>query len=294
MESPGQAPKSAEPGESHLALMPRELLFMVADQLLTVSHTALALACKSLFASLCCTGQFPKLGDGDLRTVLLMLEKDLHPRCDSVLRIIRSFEDERICSWSRHLSGNRERKWVETSSLVVWRPAVLGLGGNAPQIIFTEAHLVMNRHFYGSAHGLPIQHLESTFEFSRHIAFGEGDISMNHFPLENHHSSGERCHLQPASPPPSQDATRWTFSHRTSAKIIDDELFLCRRHRVTSPPCSMADFSRVVDSLELPVCRDIYGSSQMPSLHFWVERSETCIAELLALRTGATEPETDV
>lgn len=61
MESLGQVPESAEPGASHLALMPRELLFMVADELPAVWRTTLALACKSLFASLCRTVKFPKL-----------------------------------------------------------------------------------------------------------------------------------------------------------------------------------------------------------------------------------------
>ncbi|KAF6808277.1 hypothetical protein CMUS01_13934 [Colletotrichum musicola] len=325
MEFPGQSTESAEPGRPYLALMPRELLFIVADQLPTASRTTLALACKSLFISLCPTGRFPELDNGDLLAVLLMLEKDapniylcfgctrlrplernrdgslreqLHPRCESVLRTILSFRDERRPPATRigrgHWRRNPQIKWVKTSSLVVWRPAVLGLGGNVPEITFTEAHLVMNRHFYGAAHGLPIQHFESGFEFDRHITLGEGNISMNHFPLENHHSSSRKHDLRPTRPPPSQSATRWPFSHRTSAKIIDDALFLCRRHRVTAPPCSMADFCRVVDSLELPVCRDIYGSSQMPSLHFWVEGSETCIPKLLALRTGVTEPETDV
>lgn len=75
--------------------------------------------------------------------------------------------------------------------------------------------------------------------------------------------------------------------------MINDELFLRRDHIINGPPCSLGDFSRVIDSLELPVCRHILGSSKMPSLRFW-EEGDTCIPELQSIRISATEPEFDV
>ncbi|TDZ27077.1 hypothetical protein Cob_v000483 [Colletotrichum orbiculare MAFF 240422] len=156
----------------------------------------------------------------------------------------------------------------------------------------------MNRHFYGPRFGLPTRHLESVFEFERRIPLdggggGGGELGTGHFPLGAHPPRGGRYHLRPPRRNGSSPPTRWVFAHRTSAKVLDDELYLRRSHTVSGPPCSASDFSRVVDGLELPVCRHILGSSRMPSSRFW-EEGDNCLPELQNLRIAAAEPALDL
>ncbi|TDZ89681.1 hypothetical protein C8034_v003678 [Colletotrichum sidae] len=316
----------SQQGISWLPKLPREVLFMIAEHLERPSQILLALTCKSLFTSLCPGRLFPKLDEKDLPSLLLQLEKEnpnwslcfgctrlrplrrdsegnlqgqLHPHCDSTLRLVRWSHSLRLPKIRR--SGCRGAvdgfAWIETLSLVTWRPAVLGPGGHVPEITFSEGHLVMNRHFYGPRFGLPTRHLESVFEFERRIPLdgggGGGELGTGHFPLGAHPPRGGRYHLRPPRRNGSSPPTRWVFAHRTSAKVLDDELYLRRSHTVSGPPCSASDFSRVVDGLELPVCRHILGSSRMPSSRFW-EEGDNCLPELQNLRIAAAEPALDL
>ncbi|CCF36260.1 hypothetical protein CH063_01464 [Colletotrichum higginsianum] len=285
-------------------------------------RVAFALTCKYFFTTLCPTHQFPPPNMDDLLAILLLLGRDmpkwflcfgckrllplkqnnegnlqgqLHTNCDSKLQIVREFLHQRPIR-RRPIGScrgvNSLHRWIESLSLVTWRPAVNGLERGVPEITFTEGHLIMNRHFYGTAHGLPTQHLESIFEFERSIPLDNGEIKTRHFPLDAYLRS-KRYNLRPLRQNTLQAATRWTFTHETSAKVLDDELYICRHHDINGPPCCTTDFSRVIDSLELPVCRHILGSSKMPSLRFW-EQGNTCIPELQSIRISATEPQLDV
>ncbi|KAK6211434.1 spt3 [Colletotrichum tabaci] len=166
-------------------------------------------------------------------------------------------------------------------------PTVAELGNNdVPEITFSEAHLVMNRHFYGARHGLPTQHLENVFELERFIPLTDGKIEIDHFPLASHEQRGRRYSLRPSGQRANaasarlsleQAATQWTFVHRTSAKVIANELFICRHHSIRGPQCSQIDFFRVIDSLKLPVCRHVPGvSGTSMGLHY----HGNCIREL--------------
>ncbi|KZL68025.1 hypothetical protein CT0861_06839, partial [Colletotrichum tofieldiae] len=285
-------------------------------------HVAFALTCKYFFTTLCPAHQFPPSNKDDLLAILLLLGRDmpnwflcfgckrlrplkrnnegnlqgqLHTQCDSKLQIVREFRYKpplRLHPIKSCGGAIPVHDWIESLSLVTWRPAVNGLERGVPKFTFTEGHLIMNRYFYGAAHGLPTQYLESIFAFERFVHLNNGEIKTRHFPIEAY-LRRKRYNLRPLRQNTLQAATRWKFTHETSAKVLDDELYVCRRHDINGPPCSMVDFSRVIDSLELPVCRHILGSSKMPSLRFW-EGGNTCIPELQSIRISATEPQFDI
>lgn len=290
------------------------MLFMVADQLPAAWRATLALSCKSLFASLCPTGQLPELDIDDRCTVLLILEKEapnwylcfgcvrfrptegclqrqLHPECSYAFTNASAGRPSWVRRRNRCARTLDTRPglddWRQSKGFVIWKPLSKGLSDNVPEITFTDAHLVMNRHFYGAAYGLPTQHLKSSFEMEKYITIYRPYGWRG--PMINYSSEppGERYDLRTPKWPITP---RWTISRRTSAKIIDDELFICRRHRVTSPPCSMNHFIMVVDNLGLPVCRHIFASSFLSN--WWYNL--TCIPELLALRIASDEPSYDV
>lgn len=192
---------------------------------------------------------------------------------------------------------------TETVGTLTWKPAVRGLGGNEPTITFSEARLVMKRHFDGPGYGLPIDCLESTVYFDRNISLR--DLSTTtHIPLEQHVSENRRSLRLQGTIPQIQrrlgrtatclsatDTTRWAFMHKTTAKVIENELFLCRHHEVVGPPCGLDAFTKVIDSLELPVCRHILGCSYTQSRG---SSANACIPELHSLRIIATNPQWDV
>lgn len=288
--------------------VPREVLFIVSDQLPAPSRTALALTCKSVFASLCPARRFPPASKEEMASTLLLLEKDapnwflcfgcvrlqplernseggllgqLHPSCNPV----QQSERDNFAPWCWYFPT--PSSWVDNVSLLTWKPTVADLGNNdVPEITFSEAHLVMNRHFYGAPHGLPTQHLESVFKLERFIPLTDGKIEIDHFPLASHEQRGRRYSLRPSGQRANaasarlsleQAATQWTFVHRTSAKVIANELFICRHHSIRGPQCSQIDFFGVIDSLKLPVCRHVPGVSETSmGLHY----HGNCIREL--------------
>lgn len=87
-------------------------------------------------------------------------------------------------------------------NLLSWKPAMRRLGGNAPEIDFSEARLVMSWHFDGGAVSLFLQYLESRFDSGRSIAL-DGDITTtNHYPPDGQaalQSSRVRYSLRPSS-----------------------------------------------------------------------------------------------
>lgn len=310
----------AQKNPFRLPSVPVKVLLMIADALPISSRIALALVSRWFFSALCPTRRFLKQKQDDLLVTLVLLERDapdwflcfgctrlrplrsshdsrtaiqLHPGCDPVFRIVREFSNPPI---PKRRPGGRRRPgtfqlWIEDISLVAWRPGTLAVRRSTPEISFSEGRLIMNRHFLGPKFGLPLQYLENVFEFDRFISLDDEKTPTTHFPLDFWRSTG--YNLLPLCLSSSQAATRWIFKHQTSARIIDDELFIYRHHHIKGPPCSQVDFVKTVDSLELPVCRHILGSSRMPTLRFWVP-GESCIPELLGLRVSVAESAFDI
>ncbi|KAJ3460133.1 hypothetical protein MRS44_011000 [Fusarium solani] len=52
----------------------------------------------------------------------------------------------------------------------------------------------------------------------------------------------------------------WHFKRISGARIIDNELYLRRRHVIKGPPVSVASFKYLLESVDLPLCRHIRPS----------------------------------
>lgn len=294
-------------------VVPREILFLIADQLPLASRVALALTSKSAFTSICPTGKFPRLDKDDLLSLLVELEKNLpdcflcfgcvqlqplnrdskgnlegafHRCCDSWHDIIKKCLDgcltredasELLPLGIRHLKDDR---------LLTWRPIVCGIKNRAPEITFSEGRLIMNRHFFGEAYGLPIKYLERTIRIKRFISLAHGDEKADHFPLDSHLPGKTSLPRLPEHYKP------WEFAHRTNANVINDELFLRRSHDISGPRCTSAEFYRAINNLELPICRHILCASNLPPRYIdggWLLRRDTVIVpELQSARAYAT------
>ncbi|KAI8675912.1 hypothetical protein NCS57_00493900 [Fusarium keratoplasticum] len=147
----------------------------------------------------------------------------------------------------------------------------------------------MNRHLYGEKHGLPLDHLAYDYEFGRFIDL-DRPYDQSHFPLERH-SEGQQvltpeeewifedgtaaweylthpdCNFAPTAhaiythrPDSWLVSQIWHFKHISEARIIDNELYLRRRHVIKGPPVSVASFKYLLESVDLPLCRHIRPS----------------------------------
>lgn len=276
--------------------VPREVLFPIADDLPTHSRVALALASKFFFTSLYPDGvRIPEVVEEDRKCLLLSLEKDKHhlrfcfgclklvsrhkpyhhhqgshPGCGPDIRI--TFKEDfnfllplqdlyRLCPGLENSAPKR----IETSNPLTWRPYPHRIGPQSPEvkvnkwpeITFAQAYGVMQRHRLGERYGLPIDSLEKRFEFKRYNLTG-GKDTTSHFPLEQHTrglGTGSRS---------QSSANAWHFTHHYSAKIAEDELLIRRSHVISAPYCSVGSLSKVIDSLELPVCAHIFASAIRP------------------------------
>ncbi|KAH9225974.1 hypothetical protein K456DRAFT_1851221 [Colletotrichum gloeosporioides 23] len=312
--------------------IPREILLIVANELPTNFRTALALACKGFFKSICPDGRLPRMERAEAIEFVLLLDRDaiargdtnlfpcfgcarlqpfrrddhgnwstqVHAACDFVVRFINSYVHRPFNLRPVHgcNGASNVHQWIEPISTVIWKPAVRGLGGNEPAITFAEARLVMDNHFLGGSRGISIERLENSFQFNREIPPDDDDLPTAHFPLEQHVSK-TRYNLRPRFGArrerlgllSRQNAAVWSFTHKTSAKVIDDELFIRRHHDILGPPCTLEFFVKIMDSPELPVCRHILGCSHAQLLG---TQASACIAELHSLRIIQTDSQWDI
>ncbi|KAM5354403.1 hypothetical protein ACJ41O_001052 [Fusarium nematophilum] len=286
----GEMDKDWVPEES-LSRLPQELVWDIVDLVPVDSRLSAALTCGTFFDYVCPRRhenqkrEVPALEGEDLVNLLLLLERDDPGQ-------FVCFGCQRLCTLGPdHEQFFRERRHQDCGGTVqkpsagatqvwgqrLWEPITLELPAltwkpeaQGPELPFSTAHLVMRRHFHGESSGLPLECLSRRFSFVRFISLDGHAFVGDHFPLEQHRS-GERSFTQPEVENwlaeqsrhrrDSQVALlglasvqRWKFDHKYEAKIVNDELFVARTHRVTGPPVPAQKFVELVSSLGLPVC----------------------------------------
>ena len=119
----------------------------------------------------------------------------------------------------------------------------------------------MDRHLYGEPYGLPLSSLEYRYEFQRLINLKEAlgsDFPLDRHPQGRPYLTRERRKTVWGSHTPHKPDTStspWTFKHTSEAKIINNELYIARFHSIDGPHVERRDFSKLLRSLELPICR---------------------------------------
>nr|CEG03464.1 unnamed protein product [Fusarium acuminatum CS5907] len=165
-----------------LTVLPLEIILEIAQHLPDAALLCLSLTCRPYHSLLSSAARNARPEGADLEDFLLLLEKDSTTLyfCYSCVRLHR---------WSpRWTNKGRSSRWLHKPSCVqdfmflsTWQPGL--------EVYYPYAKLVMNRHFYGTSHGLYL----STLKYHGH------------------------------TPLPSQGgSSHWTID----AHIINDELFL--------------------------------------------------------------------
>jgi hypothetical protein len=128
---------------------------MIASHLSNVSTTSLALTCRTLYSM--CFSRHVVLGMAEKEKLLLLLEKDVAALyfCDICVKL--------HCwhgRWDRTITPSyaEHMPCKQRMSSCVFFPFI-------SHIPYNHARLVMNRHFYGSAHGPPLHTLTQAESF---------------------------------------------------------------------------------------------------------------------------------
>ncbi|PTB66751.1 hypothetical protein BBK36DRAFT_1117437 [Trichoderma citrinoviride] len=251
---PGPLPERKS--ECPLLQLPQELLCLIFDYLPPAWIISLSLTCKSLRSLVHSLNIVPERGDINSRSQLLsVLQKDVPDTyfcfCCWKLRRLDPFED-----WNgqphRWTPGPYTiRAWWMSEQNNIWHvpaPYHYPTFKSHFHVEFMEAYLVMNAHFLGPSHGLPLKSLERYVSFQDQIELNLCQASGNHsLHPGDHPRNGQGlvslCHNKTDELP--RLAGLWSFSHETL-------------HGPLVPwPC----LARLISSLEPEVCRHVYCSA---------------------------------
>ncbi|KAF4972085.1 hypothetical protein FZEAL_9679 [Fusarium zealandicum] len=147
----------------------------------------------------------------------------------------------------------------------LWKPEAEG-----PEIVFDEAHQVMNWHLSAGSHGISKTVLEYRFDFERCIP-PQDIVSPHPFdqqpPGQRFFSRSARmARVSDQSHHRQLDSTlgylehpkRWRFTHGCKARVLEGRLYLSRSHHITGPNMSAWSFLGIIDNLGLPVCNHLH------------------------------------
>lgn len=269
VESQFQA--NQETSSLSLLNLPNEVLYSITGYLDLPERILLALTCKFLMSVASPERSLPRLDPPDKGRFLLVLQRDipktfLCPWCSKLQRLNPELDwrgqdhhIRTICSFSAYLRNS------------VWRNCHFELHRH---IIFTndwhtfmshgyirfmDAHLIMNRHFYGPLHGISLRHLtrcvsfETELELDRYLHGLLPIVEIRRRAKPNAEPTEEPTFdWIPAEQPRSNGV--WRFSLRYSPKIIDDKLYLARTFTFVGPNVPWDHLARLMNSIKPKVC----------------------------------------
>ncbi|EHK17996.1 uncharacterized protein TRIVIDRAFT_44462 [Trichoderma virens Gv29-8] len=247
-----------------LQALPTEIFLLILRWLPVSARICLALTCKSLMETLFPENILPRLAEEDLIALLSLLQKDIPGAylcfcCQKLRQLIPGMD------WASHdhrwnIGLFQNPTWHITSHTTWHIPAPYYFSSFKDHfyVDFMDAYLVMNSHFLGSSHGLPLESLE------RYVSF------QDHFELHNcQHSTAlqDEVNQRFRNPPgleyrlyerkeeePPRKKTAWRVSFRMIPKIVDDKLYLARFYTIVGPWVPWSCMARLLSSFSPEIC----------------------------------------
>ncbi|KEZ46930.1 hypothetical protein SAPIO_CDS0277 [Scedosporium apiospermum] len=302
---PGDDANAARHGPYKL---PPELVFMVRDFLPTTSRVAFALTSKDFLATLYPGGELPKLSEEETAEFLTFLERDAPGRfyCHLCQKLGR-FDPSLEADWKNQEHGRcqLEHDYVESVAqstqglaefsvsltdyisdgasfdtqirhLYQWKVGEAKRGGDWHRSLFDDdfclsyplAHLVMNRHLYGEAYGLPPHVLER--DQTRTVSLGWKDPILDNARVgecfilseggEAAAEAMENLTLWPSifsddlDYDSATEGHEWGFRRQFKVKILDNNLYLSAIYIVWGPPVTKAKLRSVLAQSQIHIC----------------------------------------
>ncbi|KKP01676.1 hypothetical protein THAR02_06222 [Trichoderma harzianum] len=235
-------------GPCAITNIPPEILLMIMDHLPMPFRLSLALTCKGFYNTF---------------RILTSNEPDEMETSSMLYIWQRDIPNVYLCFWCHKLCPlNQDRNWegqndhgCSKSGLfgdwdlvhkhipqqqipLIWHPVL-----KEAHLSFMEAYLVMDRHFYGESHGLPLSTLERHSKFEKFIILNRTAINDRDDWDDNLRKVlrvSKACKqtvfdVKPQGSKAKAFQAPWRFSFDSIPKIIDNELYIARTHTVEGP-----------------------------------------------------------
>ncbi|PTB76448.1 hypothetical protein M440DRAFT_1377562 [Trichoderma longibrachiatum ATCC 18648] len=251
--------------ECPLLQLPQELFYMILSRLLDPWLLSLSLTCKTFWTGM-------EKEDLRYRVVFLSaLQRDLPNTyfcfCCCKLRRLQPGGDWNSQPHRFTPGPYHPRSWWLSEQSNIWHvptPYHYPTFKSHFHIDFTEAYLIMNSHFLGPSHGLPLKSLERFVAFQDHIELNMCQPSGAH---GSHPADQPRTRqgMVGLCYNPKEEMRRlaglWRFSHEMIPRIVDDKLYLARFYKIIGPLVPWQCLARLISSLEPEVCRHLWCSA---------------------------------
>ncbi|OTA02198.1 hypothetical protein A9Z42_0025510 [Trichoderma parareesei] len=248
--------------------LPNEIIYMIIALVPRPWKHSLGSTCK--FLSMLTKGELRTRLEGPDRTKFLTtLQKDVPNTyyCWCCARL-RPLDPKHEWETQHHTGGTSDFKnsrWLPDIHhiLHVQLPKNLFLFLSKANISFMEPYLVMNQHFLGPSHGLPLQSLEryeafeTVLELKECLKYRGQFRSYRRYMIQTDLEPclGRKTQLPGKSldtVPRGKDA--WRFTFQMTPKIIDDKLYISRAYTVVGPWVSEEDLKRLIETMAVPLC----------------------------------------
>ncbi|KAL6872824.1 hypothetical protein J3F83DRAFT_759935 [Trichoderma novae-zelandiae] len=252
--------------------LPQELAHLICSFLTPAWLVSLALTCKSMRRLVLSLGAMLERLDVEGRGVLLYtLQKDL-PGTYFCFCCYKIRHLEPSAGWNEQphkwMPGPyHPRSWWLSEQSNIWHvptPYHYPTFKSRFCIDFMEAYLIMNAHFLGPSHGIPLKSLERYVSFQDKIELNICQPSGSHGGHPGDHQRSRQGLVgicEQLSDEIPRLATLWRFSHQTVPRIVDDKLYVARFYRISGPLVPWQCLARLISSLEPEVCRHLWCSA---------------------------------
>lgn len=268
-------PSQDEESECRLLQLPQELIDLIISYLPMPWALSLSLTCKPLHAAV--QGLGIVLAKRDPREFkhrgefLSTLQKDLPGYyfcycCFKLRRLIQDADwDHQPHKWTP--GPFHPRSWWLSEQNNVWHvpmPYQYPTFKSHFHIDFMEVYLIMNTHFLGPSHGIPLKTMERFVAFQDQIELNICQPSGSHgsHPGDHPRSRHGLCGISQRKPEvfPRLEGL-WRFTHQIVPRIVDDKLYVARFYRISGPLVPWQCLARLISSLEPEVCRHTWCSA---------------------------------
>lgn len=243
---------------------PQEIFLLLLSFLPIPARISLALTSKCLMGMVFPENILPRLSAEDLITFLSPLQKDIPDvyLCFCCLKLRR-------LSSGLHWYGHTHKWSAGFFNYPTWdiksgnnwhvpTPYYFSSFKDHFYVDFMDAYLLMNHHFLGASHGVPLQILDRYVSFQDHIELhncrhsivweGTAKVDLQR-PLGSDYHLYEREEDEP-----DRKETAWRISFQMTPRIILDKLYLRRFYTIVGPLEPWSCMARLISSCSPEIC----------------------------------------
>ncbi|KAL6694091.1 hypothetical protein J3F84DRAFT_378547 [Trichoderma pleuroticola] len=265
-QSPGD-PSTVERRTPFFLSFPQEIFLLLLRFLPIPARISLALTTKCLLSMVFPDSILPRLNEEDLITFLSAFQKDVPDAylCFCCMKLRRLSSD---IHWYGH-----DHKWTigffnyptwnikSGSNWHVPAPYYFSSFKDHFYVDFMDAYLVMNYHFLGASHGVPLQTLERYVSFQDHIELHNcrhSTILQDTTTKEKLQHLASDYHLyERKEDEPDRKETAWRISFQMTPKVILDKLYLRRFYTIVGPLEPWNCMARLISSCSPEICNHL-------------------------------------